>query len=528
MSGMFEPKADGAKRREARALQEAKSRRKTRIIMISVVTVLALLFAAALLINSKYIRRTLPVLTIDGVSFTTVDYEYFFNAEYVEYMNLMSQMQGMGGLGGSLPDDNKPLSSQIYDPDTGETWADFFSEMTLRRMSMMVQLYNAAMTAGFRLTDERTAEIDENMANVRMQAESYGFPSTESFLQRMYGNSIDEKSFRSVLEFIVTAEAYSEHVRESFDYSAEDIKGYYDANKDSLDIFSYRTFVVFPEHVEPTEYPNTEEYLAAVEEKKAEANAIAVEIAAGIESEDDFLAAAMEYEVLYSDPDSTLRTMQGDRLDNDLGPWLLEETREHGDTDIIDTEQGSTVIFFVSRDNNSYQLAGMRQILIMRESIDPQEYENGEDDPAYIAAFEQANREIRERAELAYSLFVAGGETEAALIGLIEEYSADDTEGGYYDNISKYPYQSAYVSAMKVVPEIEDWLFDENREVGDSELIYTEAYGYHLLYFTGYGKQFCDLIADDKLRTDAHNAWREGLADVKPPVKHRAFVLVQL
>jgi hypothetical protein len=163
----------------------------------------------------------------------------------------------------------------------------------------------------------------------------------------------------------------------------------------------------------------------------------------------------------------------------------------------------------------------------MRESVDPEEFIFGEDDPDYIAALALADHVAMERAETALAIFIAGGETEEALIGLMEDHSDDNTEGGYYTNISKYPYQTAHVSAMKVVPEIEEWLFDDARVIGDSELVRTEAFGYHLLYFTGFGERFSDIIAEDMLRTQEHNAWRDNLADVIP-VKHRAFILVQV
>jgi len=162
-----------------------------------------------------------------------------------------------------------------------------------------------------------------------------------------------------------------------------------------------------------------------------------------------------------------------------------------------------------------------------RDYIDPEEFLLGEDDPDYLSALQQAENELSVRAQSVYSLFTAAGGTEAALIDLMEEYSDDTTEGGYYTNITKYQYWSQYFNTMKVVPEIEEWLFDESRTVGDSQLVYTSAYGYHLLYFTGFGEPFFKLMADDRMRTRDHNEWLESLT-VGVPVKHAAFILVQI
>jgi len=218
---------------------------------------------------------------------------------------------------------------------------------------------------------------------------------------------------------------------------------------------------------------------------------------------------------------------QGERLSNDTGDWLLDASRSSGDITIIDSEYGSSIVFFVSRENNRYNTVGMRQILILRPEVIPEEFPLGDLDPDFMAALEHAEMELHESAEIIYSLFLAGGATEDALIDLMQEHSDDTTPGGEYSNISKYPYQSSFISAMKVVPEIEEWLFDESRVVGDHGLIYTEAYGYHLLYFTGPGKPFFELMADDRMRTRDHNEWYENLTRGEP-VKHAAFILVTM
>jgi len=506
MSGMFEPKQDKMDRKLARSKQEEKEKRKKRIIAISIIAALLLLSAVAITINSSFIRRSVPVVTIDGVNFTTAEFEYFFHSEFMEYSNFMSQFQGMGG----MPDASRPLSSQIYDPETGETWADFFVGSTLDRLADIVALYNAAKAAGFELPAEDRAQIEEEIEMMEMQALFSGFPSVESLLQQMFGTSMNISTFRKVLEFVSIAGSYSEHMRDSFSYQESDLERYYAENRDDLDVFNYRQFQI-----------------DIHSETQDEVRSAALTIAEGITNEDEFLAAAAEYDAFYSDPDTTFRMMQGNRLDFDIVDWMLDETRSYGDTTVVDTELGSNIIFFISRDDNNYRTVGMRQILIVREYIDAEEFPAGEADPGFLQALEDAENEARERAEHVNSLFIAAGETEDALIALMEEYSDDNTEGGYYSNITKFPYQSPNLVAMKVVPEIEDWLFDENRTIGDSEMIYTSAFGYHLLYFTGFGDTFSTLIAEDRMRNRDHIEWLDALT-IGTPVKRPAFILVHI
>jgi len=524
MSGMFEPKTDKASRKMARTQKEQKEKRRSRIISISIITVLLLVTAVAILVNSSFIRRTLPVVTIDGVNFSTTEFEFFFNSEYMEYANFMSQFQGMGV---SMPDPGRPLSGQIQNPETGETWADLMVERTLERLKNLVSLHNAAKANGFELSQEQRNEMEDEIAMVQMQATFGGFPSFDSLLQQMFGSSINEKIFREVTEFVKTAGDYSEFVRESFVYSTADLAAYYNENKDELDIINYRSLIVYAEEPDVDEFITDAELEAAYQTAVEEARLQAAAIANGIENEEDFIQAAGEYREYYTEPELTLRANQAGRLDASSSDWLLDEQRNYGDVTVLYTEHGSEIIMFVSRDDNNYQTVGMRQILISREFIDPEDFPEGENDPGYLAALEQADLDARERAESVHSLFVTAGESEDALIDLMAEHSDDTTFGGYYTDITKFPYQSQHFQTMKVVPEIEEWLFDENRVVGDSELVYTSAFGYHLLYFMGLGDPFFELIAEDRMRTRDHTEWIDGLP-LGEPVRHFAFILVTM
>ena len=523
MSGMFEPKQDKANRKIERTKKEETAKKKSRMRAIIIISVLIVFSAAAITINSGFIRRSAAVVTIDGVNFTTVEFEYFFNNEYMEYVNFMSQFQGMG----AVPDTGRSLSNQIYDHNTGETWADFIMSMALNRMSGLTALYNAAQASGFELTAEHKESIDEDLVMIEIQAMINGFPNTNSLLQQMFGTGMNVRSYRKIMEFVTTANAYSEHIRESFTYSSADLAEYYAEFKDDLDVFTYRQFTIYFDYPESDDFDDVDEFEAALDEAMENSRIQAAEIAAEITGEDDFIQAAYDYSDFYSDPDSTLRLAQGNRLDINTSDWLLDPARVNGDITIADSEQGSIIIFFVSRDDNNYRTVGMRQILILRESIYPDDFPLGEDDPGYIAAFNAADDEAKQRAEQVLSLFTVAGSTEDALIALMPDHSDDNTEGGFYSDISKFPYQSSYIAAMKVVEEIEDWLFYENRQIGDSELVRTEDFGYHLLYFTGPGDVFFELMAKDRMRTRDHTEWLENL-ETAQPIRRAAFILVHI
>ena len=69
MSGIFDKKTDKANKRQERTLKQQQQLKRTRTITVTVIIVFAFIFAVALLVNSKFIRRALPAVTVGGTSF---------------------------------------------------------------------------------------------------------------------------------------------------------------------------------------------------------------------------------------------------------------------------------------------------------------------------------------------------------------------------------------------------------------------------------------------------------------------------
>lgn len=523
MSGMFDKKTLKTERKQALTQKEEKERKKKKTTAVIVCVVFALLLLSALVLNSAFIRRTLPVVTIDGVDFNTVQFEFFFHSEHMEYLEFANQFQGMV----PVPEPGRPLSAQIFNEETGETWADFIIERALERMAGTVSLYNAALSYGFTLSQEDRDMIENEVMMRQFEASMHGFPNTNSYLQRMFGFGINEQIYREILEFILTADSFNMHMRDSFSYTEQQLEAFYAENSDDLDVFTYRVLTITPEMPLADDFEDDSEFDAALEQALADAYELARQIAADITDEDSFLAAAGEYDELFADPAATIRMETGERLDFDLSSWLLESGRQSGDVIAMEAGRGPIVAYFISRNNNNYRTLSMNQILISRERINPGDFELGDEDPEYLEAVEQANLAATERANEVYEIFIAGETTVEALIALMPEHSDDTTPEGFYDNITLFSYHGTTFTSMRLVSEIEDWLFDENRVIGDFELIETADFGYHLVMFTGLGDYFANLISDDRMRVEDHRQWHESLS-VGEPQRHGAFILVSV
>jgi hypothetical protein len=53
-----------------------------------------------------------------------------------------------------------------------------------------------------------------------------------------------------------------------------------------------------------------------------------------------------------------------------------------------------------------------------------------------------------------------------------------------------------------------DWCFDPDRQVGDTGIVET-SYGYHIMYFSGYGDNYRETLVEDTMRSDDYDAWYE-------------------
>ncbi len=134
--------------------------------------------------------------------------------------------------------------------------------------------------------------------------------------------------------------------------------------------------------------------------------------------------------------------------------------------------------------------------------IQPTAAEDGSiSDEAWAVAEAQAN-------EL-YEQWKAGAADESSFAELAGTHTQDPgsmSTGGLYEDV--YPGQ--------MVPEFNDWCFDDNRQVGDHGVVKT-SYGYHIMFFSGEGDYvYWRMAVEEMLVTEkaaeARNSIVEGYA----------------
>ena len=143
---------------------------------------------------------------------------------------------------------------------------------------------------------------------------------------------------------------------------------------------------------------------------------------------------------------------------------------------------------------NDYPVTAMRHVLIMAGAD-----ENGECSDGAIAA-------AHEKAVELYEEWNAGEKTEDSFADLAEKYSEDggsNTNGGLYEDI--------YNGQM--VEGINEWLFNQERTVGDTAIIDNNGsyVGTHIVYFVGYGDLYRNVLSLDDLKYADESEWFENL-----------------
>ena len=539
---------------EREAAVKARKERRTWTIVGALV---ALFVVVIVLLNTNLLYTGTTSVTVGDYKFTNAEYQYYYTTAYNNFTYQYGSYASLLGLDTSADLDEQTVQSSLFtmlgleipeslqpadEEETAEfTWDDYFRETALQNMAQVTAIWDAAVKAGYTLSEEAAEEIDSTIASFETMATANNLRGADGYAAVIYGKGVTASLVRELLERAYIAEEYSADIYESFEYSADEINAYYDENADAFDAISFDYYLVEAEKVEVTETVTDEETGEETEETNEE---VTDETMAEAKEEADSLLEAAQSgaaggtlsfaeavaETMGDEAEATeIKSLFGYSVTSGYGvmaEWLLDSAREPGDMAVLENEGvGYYVVCFNSRsDNSDYNGVAFRHILVNVEDED----EDGEFSEEEIEAAEQKIQEIRDE-------WISDGETEDAFAALANANSDDtgsngsslySTEGGLYEHVAK----------DQMVEPINDWIFDDARQSGDSEIIYVESSnytGYHLVYFVGEdGYSYHDCLAlyglgytnaPQGLRQPDYEAWQSELI-AQFPVSVNGFV----
>ena len=449
---------------------------KWTIGIICLVLVIAIVAFFSMLTSGYFAGHT-TAATVGSHKLTPAMVNYFYKEAY----NSMSSQYG--DMMSYMIDSDTPLDEQYYDEENGITWADTLIEQGLNSAARTFAIYDEAIANGETLSDDDQSSIDDTVANLGIYATYYGYSNVNGYITAMYGTGCNEKNFREFLAIETIANNYSQKVYDTPVYTEDELAADYAADPNAYDTVDYRVFAVTDALFDEED----EEKLAEL--KKTAADEL---LAAAEEGDEAFIQAAYDHasednKESYEDDSYTLRTDVG-YSDSELSTWLFDTARKTGDATCVESSGTYYVAIFESRDTHDYALPNVRHILIsVSDTTD-----------------EEAMATAKETAEKLLAEYEAGEHTEDAFAAIGDAAYADGTaaESARYEDITP----------GQMVEPFENWCFEDGRQVGDTGIV-ESTYGYHVMYFSGFGTNYRMKLVEDEQRGNAYSDWLTSVTE---------------
>ena len=521
-------------------LQAKKEAKKLKIYTISFVV--AMLLVVAIVVGviaapfvSGVISRGTHAVNIGNRQLSTAQLSYYYydaissfysniQNQYGEYADLYAQM--LGGVISTIP-----LDEQIYDKEKNLTWADRFIDEAKQSAIWTLTMYDAAVAAGFELSEDGQKFLDNFEENMTMYAQMYGYSSLKGYLRAFYGDGADLATYKEYYTYNSVASEYAADYIDSLEFNNED---YREHEKDKYHEYNSYTYISY--------YVNSSNYLTFLklgtetkdeegktsttysDEDKAKALAAAKKdaesLAVNSNNTLEKLNAAIGALDINKDKQADKKptaTETKNALYSSLGAneeiqkWLSASERKEGDITMVanktkdanDKEviNGYYVVIMKSVNTNERKLANVRHILI--------KFTGGTKDQATgETVYSDAEKtKAKEKAQAILDQYNATSKKDEDFAKLAKEKS-DDTgtkaNGGLIENIYR---DSGYVESFT------DWALADERKPGDTGLV-ESSYGYHVMYYKEDGDlSYRDFMIDNVLTNEAYEAWENALIE---------------
>ncbi len=361
--------------------------------------------------------------------------EYFFNSYYRTFVtNYADRLEQLN------LDTGKSLTEQNYS-DT-HSWFDYLIAQTLKQVQQLLYLNEAALAEGMKLSRENQQKIEDTLSRYDAAAVQNN-TSTAYYLHSLFGESVNETTIKKCLRLQMLAAQYTEKLEEEQTYTLDDLESYFAENS--------------------TDYSMVGLIYAVVPTEQAQCFADA-------ENENAFIEL-LRTQLLKETPD-----LSGENLNAKIeeaykrrvqyveeaafSQWAFDTDRAAYDTYTEEADDGKTAVYMllpavgepmgqvVYRDNTPVK--NLEFILFSAEE------EQGAD-----AAKDKAQAVLNQWKE-------ESGDPQDAFDDLMQEYGGDT---------------SLNLERGRLAADLENWIFDEARQIGDTTVISVSegAYILHML-----------------------------------------------
>lgn len=467
---------------------------------------------AAGVLNSGVLQRALPAVQVGEHSVSPAEMNFFYRDTVNNAMNSSNSLLPY------LIQKGVSLDEQVYNEE--QSWADYFLDAAVDNAKNTYAMYDAAVAAGFQLTEEQQQKLETDLKTMEAYATLNSFSSPSAMLRANYGTGCNMKNYTAYINVQQLATAYAANYLESLEYDDAAIRAFDEEDPTAYNSYDYHTYMVRVEGYYPadagTEGEDGQKTYTEEETKAAmeQAKKVADKMAADCKGDGElFTATATELaNEGKTDEQKTETTTLHEKtlkanmsgMPEDLINWLVDDSRKTGETTVVVNGQlGYYVAMYVGVHDNTDPTVNVRHILIQAAAASSQ----GNTSTQTTTTAQQGRTPEEAKAEIeALKQEFEENPTEDNFAKLANEHSEDpgsNTNGGLYEN----------VAPGQMVTNFNDWCFDESRKAGDVGIVETEN-GYHLMYFVGNGEHnYRDTMIINALTQKDYQEWYNGITE---------------
>lgn len=330
------------------------------------------------------------VATVGDVQLTNAQLQVYYWSQVYNFIGNYSSYLSYFGV-----DFTKPLDSQVYNQETGQTWEQMFIDGALNTWGQMVAIQQMGEKDGFVLSDADLQRQDVLIQQLHDNAKQYNYDSLQAMVEKEMGKGATADAYIDYVKLDFYCGEYFNSLVEANKLSMDKLEAFYEENEESFTSAGYgkdagklvdiRHILIKPEGGKINEdgrtYTYTEAEWAAGEKA---AQAVYDAWLAGEKTQDSFAQLAQKHSADGSAADGGLyENVSKGQMVEEFDSWIFDENRKSGDHGIVKTVYGYHIMYFVGGEeawirygNNMYvneiasnKLAEVTELLPLEEDL---------------------------------------------------------------------------------------------------------------------------------------------------------------
>ena len=256
-------------------------------------------------------------------------------------------------------DYTQPLDTQTCTiSETSMTWQQYFLQAALDNWHNYQCLSNESLANGYEIDPAIRADLDAIADTLAADAVTNGFDSAESWVEYNIGPGSTIESYQKYLELYYQGYTYFEDLYNQFVPTEAEVEAYFDTHAEDYsasgitkegNFVDVRHVLIMPEGADSSNITTETFSDEAWAWAEAKAEELLEQWKAGEATEDTFAELANQNSADSDGTDGGLYTQVSEgQMVEAFDAWIFDAARQYGDVDIVKTEYGYHIMFFVS------------------------------------------------------------------------------------------------------------------------------------------------------------------------------------